>query len=1634
MEDFPGYTIIERIGETLNSRVFRAHKEGGPDTVIIKVLKVEHPTPEEIARFKHEAELIRGISLDGVVRILDVIDSGSTVAMILEDFGGVTLKDLIADGFPMERFLELAIRLAEILGNLHQHNISHRDIKPLNIIMNWKKDIIKITDFGIASEITRAKEEIYNPEVIEGSLVYMSPEQTGRMNCAVDYRTDLYSLGITFYEMLTGQLPFSAQDSIEIIHAHIAKMPARPEKINPDIPIPVADIIMKLMSKAAADRYQNCFGLAADLQKCLNQLRATGSITPFELGRDDISLKFIIPQILVGREKELEVLDAAFERVSHGGVEIFLVTGEPGIGKSALVNEIHKPIVGKRGYFIAGKYDQFRRYVPYSSIIQAFQGLARQLLSESEERIQEWKGRLLLALGPNGRIITDVIPEIELIIGKQPDIPELGPEQTQNRFNLFFKNFVRTFTDQTHPLVLFLDDLQWADNASLGLIQTITMDHDMRFLLFIGAYRDNEVAAYHPLMLALETMRKTGLNINTITLGALNPDDVNKFIAYFLRCETDVSRPLARIIHDKTKGNPFFINQFLKNLYEGRHIVLEPGRGWAWKMSKIMELQVTDNVVNFMADRLRDLPTNPLKLLQLCACIGNRFDALTLATITSQSIDEILSTLDTLIQDGLINRTGDLYRFHHDRIHEAAYSLLSPAEREQTHYRIGTLDLKQTPSEQLYNRIFYIVDQLNQGRRLLSSPAEKRNLADLNLKAGVKAKESTAYGAAVSYLSVGIELLGQDTWQTDYRLTYDLYKELMECAYLNRDFDQAERLFEIIIAHAASKIDTAKAYNTMVVLYTNLRSPKEAIELGLKALKLFGINFSINASKRQVVIPLFKALRNIKRLSLEKILDLPLAQDEEILAVHELMINIATPAFYVNPNLLAAITLRAVNDTFQYGHQPHSAVIFAGLATIVQTALGDYELGYRIGEMALKLNERLGNLKVAGPIHHVFAFFIQHWKKHISFDLAVYPKVYEYSMNAGNFIYAGHSITAGAETRLRISQHVDDVLDDVKKYEGFMNTLHDPLITKQYYQLIRHIMAMKGLTEDRYDLSGDGFDLSATIERHKKEGNLFGLCFALFPRVLLHSRHGKYEEALAASIELDKYIYALTGTLLVADHYFHYSTTMTALLKQGEKVRKGKFEALIRRNQRKMKKWAQLCPENFKHKYDLVQAEFEDIKGHPHEALGLYHAAIDGAQRNQFRQDEAMACERLALHYLARGFRGEAGFYMQRSYEIFRSWGATAKEKDLLEKYTDLLHHARTIQPVESAGNTSTMETTSRLLDLDTVMQVSQVISSEIMLDRLLQKTMHMSLTNAGAQRGYLMLESDGKLTVEASEDADSGENRVLQSIPLEECQNLSQAIVNYVLRSGKNLILGNAMRDGPYTNDPHVVRDRCKSILCTPILNKGKLTGILYMENNLTADAFTPKRLEILRIIASQAAISLENAKLFDLATTDGLTKLFVHRYFHLMLDQEIQRSRRYHRPFALAMIDIDKFKRFNDTYGHQLGDEVLRNVARTIRKNIRPIDIAARYGGEEFVIIFPETNAEKALVATEKIRTAIEQIEIPYESEKLHVTVSIGLSAFPRHGQDKESIIKCADEALYTAKRIGKNQVCVGGKIQDL
>ncbi|HEY9614464.1 serine/threonine-protein kinase PknK, partial [Allocoleopsis sp.] len=871
-----GYNLIETLYEGATTRVYRASRESEPASVIIKTLKAEYPTLEELTRLRHEYELLQALDIEEIVKPIALESYQNGLALILPDFGGETLKNFItSQKFELSQFLHIAIQLASTLAQLHQNNIIHKDIKPHNILINLKIVKVTIIDFSISSHLSKENQSISNPNLLEGTLPYMSPEQTGRMNRSIDYRTDFYSLGVTFYEMLTGQLPFQATDSLELVHCHIAKTPVSPHIINSEIPEAVSDIVMKLLAKTAEDRYQSALGIKADLEICLKMLQTSGKISRFKVGELDLFSQFLIPQKLYGREQEVSLLMDAFERISNppqpplgrqgkGGVEMMLISGYSGIGKSSLVNEIHKPIVAARGYFISGKFDQFQRNIPYSALINAFQSLVKQLLTESESKLAQWKEKLLVVLATNAQVIIDVVPEVELIIGKQPAAPELAPTEAQNRFNLVFQNFIRVFCSQKHPLVIFLDDLQWADSATLKLLEVIMTDAETGYLLFIGAYRDNEVNRTHPLMITLDSLRSQGVIINNITLAPLALDHIRNLIADTLHSDTIAVKPLAELIIRKTSGNPFFVNQFLKTLYQENLLTFTPPSQdsqafWQWDISNIEAMGITGNVVELMIRKLRKLPDSTQQVLQLAACVGNTFDLQTLSIIYKRSAVVAYRHLWGAIQEGLILPISGLkiipediidthlvsseFKFLHDRVQQAAYALIDESYKQVTHLQIGRLLWQKTASEALLEKIFEIVDHLNLGIELISDESERTEIAKLNLMAGQKAKAAAAHAAATEYLQVGLRLLKEHSWNHQYEQTLALHEEAAEVAFLSGNFDLMQNFIGVVQNRATSLLDKVKVYEVQIQAYVGQSKLLEAINTALQILKLLGVEF-----------------------------------------------------------------------------------------------------------------------------------------------------------------------------------------------------------------------------------------------------------------------------------------------------------------------------------------------------------------------------------------------------------------------------------------------------------------------------------------------------------------------------------------------------------------------------------------------------------------------------------------------------------------------------------------------------------------------------------------------------------------------------------------------------------------------
>ena len=1469
----PGFEIVTLLKAGVKAVIYRGIKVKDQCPVIIKGLRPEECTPNNIEQLKHEYAIAQRLNIAAAPIAYALEIHQGIPYLIMEDFGGRSLDHLLDQFQQPVPFVKIAIEITSKLAQIHTHHIVHKDIKPQNILVNLETNQVKIADFGIAALIPYQQQIVSSSSRIEGSLPYLSPEQTGRMNRGIDHRSDLYSLGVTFYEMLTGQLPFKGKDPLEWVHCHIAKSPLSLTKLNSDIPQMLCEIIMKLLSKLAEHRYQSALGLQFDLERCLKQLQTTGQIQSFVLGEQDISDRFQIPQKLYGREQEIAKLLQAFERVvSQGKPEIVFVSGYAGVGKSSIVKEIHKPIVRERGAFICGKFDQYKRDIPYSTIVQAFQTLARQILTEPEDQLATWKKRIQAALGNNGRLITDVIPEVELIVGEQPSIPELGPAESQNRFNLVFQKFINVFAQKEHPLTVFLDDMQWADSATLNLIQTVITGSSIKYLCFIFAYRDNEIDIVHPFNLMIEKVRQYGAITSEIILTPLNLVYVNQLIADTLHSSVEQVEPLAQLIIQKTDGNPFFINEFLKTLHQENLLNFNrQHRVWQWNLAEIEAQGITDNIVSLMIGRMQKLPLATQQVLKLASCIGNRFDLEVLAIVGEQSIEETANALSEAILRGLIisiesdetAQKNSRFRFYHDRVQQAAYALIADESKSAVHLKIGRLLLNNASHEQVNEQIFNLVNQLNLAVDLIIEQIEKDELVRLNLIAGKKAKTSTAYITAKKFFSVAMNLLAENAWIEQYEQTFTLFRERAECEFLTGNLEQAEELFELLLLKAESHVEKSNIYILQIRLYQVAGRYEEALTLGLAALKLFGVTFPDSNEQVQSAIAIEKnqVLINLGDRQVSDLINVPVILDPNIKTLISLLTTLGPPSYLGKPDIFPLVVLKAVNYSLKFGNTEDSCFAYSMYAMLLVSIFRDIPTGYAFSEMTIQLNEKLHDLKLRGVILHIHGSHINVWCNHMATDIPFLERGFIGCVEAGDVTMANYNGYQASWQIIQLGSRLADTYKSLEKYTAFARqSKHEAVYeTIRLQQML--LMNLRGLTHQNLTLSDDNFDESRALSVITDAGFVSGIIFYHIIKLIIFFTYGQYTEALNSALKLSNFPVTTLALPIETDYVLYYSLTLTALYPTVSDQEQEQFLQTLELHQQQLQYWANHCAANFLHKSQLVAAEIAWIQGRDLEAMRLYEQSIASAREQGFVQYEALANELGAKFYLKREFELIAKTYLQAAKNAYMRWEAIAKVKHLEECYPQLL-------PQQQHISNGTFITTGEHLDFLSVVKASQTISSEIVFSRLLKTLMQIVIEQAGAEIGYLLLEHDENLVIEVEAKVNPQVEKLNVSRPRlkgEISQVIPQSILNYVQRTQETVILQNATEQNLFSKDEYVIQKQPKSVLCLPITRQSKLLGILYLENNLISSTFTQDKLSVLEILTVQIAISLENARLYQ-------------------------------------------------------------------------------------------------------------------------------------------------------------------------
>ncbi|WP_437747623.1 AAA family ATPase [Sorangium sp. So ce1504] len=1465
----PSYLVTETLHEGQRVSLMRAVRSADGLPVVLKVLDPRRSRPQDVERLKNEYAIGKLLDHDAIVAPLALETHEGLPALVLEDFGGEPLDRLIGAPMAAERFLELAVRIAACVAVIHERDILHKDLKPKNILVNTATGQVKLADFGLASRSSREPPPAGPPRLIEGSLPYLSPEQTGRMNRGIDSRADLYALGVTFYEMLAGRLPFEAQDPLEWVHCHVARVPPAPSALVPELPEVLSALVLKLLAKMPEDRYQTARGLKHDLERCLSQVRATGRIEPFSLGERDVSGRFQIPRKLYGRESDVAALLCAFDRVvAAGSPELVVVSGYSGIGKSTLVHELYRPIVRERALFLSGKFDQYKRDIPYSTLVQAFRELVLEILAESEHRIAAFRQRLLGALGSNGQLIVDVIPHVELIIGRQPPVPELPPAEAQSRFRVVFRHFIGVFARKEHPLALFLDDLQWTDSASLGLLRDLLTHPETHHLLVIGAYRDNEVSPSHPLMVAIEEVRKEGARISDIALGPLSREHLAALASDALHCSREDAAPLSDLVHEKTGGNPFFAIQFLSALHEERLIELdEDAESFRWDVARIRGKGFTDNVVDLMVGKLVRLSPSAQRALQQLACLGNTAEVALLAMVRGRTEQDAHADLWEAVSAGLVQRLPGSYRFIHDRVQEAAYSLIPEGERAEAHLAIGRLLAARTAPEELEEKIFEIVNQLDRGAPLITSREERERGARLNLVAGRRAMASAAFASALTCLVAGAAFLEpeDDRWERQYELAFALELRRAECEYLTGELGAAEERLSMLSRRAGSLVDAAAVACVRVDLYTTLDRSELAVEICLEVLRRLGVAWSPHPTQDEVQKEYERMWGQLGSRPIEALVDLPPMTDPAIRAIMDILNWGQAPALFTDQKLHSLLVGRMVNLSLEHGNSDGSCFGYVHVGAVLGSRFGDYRAGYRFGKLGLDLVDKHGLGRFKARVYLDFGVLVNPWTRHVRTSIELMRRVFDMASETGDLTFAAFARNASLVLLLAKADPLGDVQREAESSLAFVRKARFGLIIDCIIAQLQLVRCLRGLTPSFSSFNDVSFD-EARFEQHLESDPRLSVaaCWYWICRLQAHFHAGDYASALAVAMKVERLLWAVQSFLHVTDYHFYGALARAACCEAapGSNDERRQHLAALAAHHEQLEVWASSCPENFGSRAALIGAEIARLEGRALDAELLYEAAIRAARENGFVHSEALAYEVASRFYRARGFDVIAATYLREAHACYARWGADGKVTQI-EQRNPRLWETRTL------AQAATFAARSEEIDLLSVIKASQAISSDIVLDQLLRTLLTSVLEQGGAQRACLILCQDTRLAIEAEATLDENERGVTTTLlaPSQgesSWQRVPGSLVHYVQRTKERVILHDAAVDaGKFSGDEYFARNRPRSLLCVPILRRAEVAGILYLENNLLAGAFTQERLSALSLLATQAAISLENARL---------------------------------------------------------------------------------------------------------------------------------------------------------------------------
>ena len=1440
--------------------LYRGHRDGPLSPILIVTPASEHPAARSLKRLEHEFNLRGELDRDWAAQPIACIRDEDRIKLVLQDPGGEPLDRFLGVPMHLNWFLRLAIKLTVALGQVHRRGLVHRDLKPGNILLDRDSDSVWLTGFGIADRTAREGQSRENPEVIAGTLAYMAPEQTGRMNRETDSRSDLYSLGVTLYQMLTGSLPFTATEPMEWVHCHIAKQPTPPAQRVQAIPAAISAIVMKLLAKTAEGRYQTAQGVEADLRRCLRSQVENSEINPFPLGSEDPPSRLAMPAKLYGRDQAREVLLDAFRRVGNtDSPEFVLVSGYSGVGKSSVVYALQKAMGPARGFFAACKFDQYKRNIPYATLAQAFKRLILQILAKSDAEVAHWREALQEVLGPNAQLIVNLVPEIEYIIGDQPAVPDLPPKDAQNRFQMVLRRFLGVFARPQHPLVLFLDDLQWLDVATLELLEYLLSAPEVDHLLLIGAYSTNEVNPAHPVMQRLASIRNRAVSVHEIELASLELCDLEALLADALHCERSRCEALAKLVHGQTGGNPFFTIQFLAALAEEGMLAFDPVEAaWTWDIERIRAKGYTDNVAEFMAGKLNRLSPNTQEILKRFACLGSGVEVATASLVLGQTPEAIDSEIEEAVRVRLISRTDIAYVFLHDRVREAAYASIPDNEKPGLHLHLGRRLAELTPPDQIEEKIFEIVNQLNRAVALVNSVKERDRIAELNLKAGKRAKAAAAYTSALTYLVAGRELLTEDAWNRQYSLTFALELHRAECEFLTGNIEAAKDRLGSLSGRAKNLIDMGAVTYLQVALYTALDCNEQAVKVGLEYFKLMGVDWSLRTTEDEVKAEYQQIWRNLGNRPIESLIDLAPMTDPVQRVFVDVLAIVEEPAFFADENLRCLMIARMVNLSLEYGNTDGSCIAYLHLGWFLGPRFGDYESAFRFGKLGLDLMEKCGLERFRPRVFQCFSYFVNPWSAHLRNGIPLLRRSFYLAQQSGDLNYTAYSCDRLVTMLLAAGERLEDVQREIENGIECAQKLRAEYIVGILNGQLRLVLSLRGLMRRVSSFDDAEFNEERFVQQLGADPHLvFVRCWYWIRKLQAFFHAGEYASAVMAGTRVEMLMQAAPSFFEAFEYHFYDALARAAYYESAPDQEKAAHLTALAAHQDRLRAWAVNGPENFADRAALIAAEIGRIEGRDLEAIHLYEKAIHAARENGFIQNEGIAHELAGHFYQDRGLERLARVSLREARHCYFRWGALGKVQLLDQRYPYLGEQ----RPSASAAS---INASLEQLDLEAVLRASQAVSSEIVLDVLIENLMKIVVEHAGAERGHLILLHNHEPRIEAEAEIRDGRITINVRDSAVGPSTLPEAILNYVIRTRTSVILDDASGENLFSADPHIQRARVKSVLCVPLLKQAKLIGVLYLENNLATGVFTPSRRSMLELLASQIAISLENARLY--------------------------------------------------------------------------------------------------------------------------------------------------------------------------